>query len=77
MQVSVEKKEGIHCVLNIELPAKEVDQEVLKRIKKIAKTAKMDGFRPGKVPVGVLKKKYGEQVRFEVLGDVLPKKYIN
>ncbi|WP_119345006.1 trigger factor [Facilibium subflavum] len=75
MQVSVEKKEGIHCVLNIELSASEVDQEVSKRIKKIAKTAKIDGFRPGKVPAGVIKKKYGEQIRFEVLGDVLPQKY--
>ena len=75
MQVSVEKKEGIHCVLNIELPATDVDQEVAKRIQKIAKTAKIDGFRPGKVPVGMIKKRYGEQVRFEVLGDVLPNKY--
>ncbi|MBK2124336.1 trigger factor [Fangia hongkongensis] len=75
MQVSVEKKEGIHCILNVEIPASEVDQEVSKRIKKIAKTARVDGFRPGKVPAGVIKKKYGEQVRFEVLGDVLPAKY--
>ena len=75
MQVSVEKKEGIHCVLNIELPASEIDQEVSKRINQIAKTAKVDGFRPGKVPAGMIKKKYGEQVRFEVLGDVLPSKY--
>lgn len=75
MQVSVEKKEGIHCVLSVELPAAEIDQEVSKRIGKIAKTAKMDGFKPGKVPAGIIKKKYGEQVRFEVLGDVLPSKY--
>lgn len=75
MQVSVEKKEGIHCVLNIELPATVIDTEVSKRIQRIAKTAKVDGFRPGKVPAGMIKKKYGEQVRFEVLGDVLPPKY--
>ncbi|MFZ9034924.1 MAG: trigger factor [Francisellaceae bacterium] len=75
MQVSVEKKEGIHCTLAIELPAETIDQEVKKRINKIAKTAKLDGFRPGKVPVGVIKKRYGEQVRFEVLGEVLPQNY--
>lgn len=75
MQVSVEKKEGIHCILNIELPAAEIDQEVSKRIQRITKTAKVDGFRPGKVPAGIIKKKYGEQVRFEVLGDVLSSKY--
>ncbi|WP_116963420.1 trigger factor [Fastidiosibacter lacustris] len=75
MQVSVERKEGIHCVLNIELPAGEIEQEVSKRIQRIARTAKIDGFRPGKVPTGMIKKKYGEQVRFEVLGDLLPIKY--
>ena len=75
MQVSVEKKEGVYCLLNIELPAVEIDHEVLKRIQRIAKTAKVDGFRPGKVPVRMIKHKYGEQVRAEVLGDVLPRKY--
>lgn len=75
MQVSVEKKQGIQCVFNIELPANEIDQEVSNRIKKIAKTAKMDGFRPGKVPVNMIKEKHGAQVRLEVIGDILPQKY--
>ena len=75
MQVSIEKREGIQCVFKIELPASEIDQEVTARIKKIAKTAKIDGFRPGKVPVNMVKEKHGSQVRLEVVGDVLPKKY--
>ena len=76
MQVTVEKKEGIHCQLAIELPFVEIDQEVTKRLQKIARTAKFDGFRPGKVPVSFVKKRYGEEVRFEVIGDVLPQKYV-
>ncbi len=76
MQVTVEKKEGIHCELAIEVPFIEIDKEVTKRLQKIAKTAKFDGFRPGKVPVNFVKKRYGEEIRFEVIGDVLPQKYV-
>lgn len=35
----------------------------------------MDGFRPGKVPAGMVKKKYGEQIRMEVISDLIPQKY--
>jgi trigger factor len=76
MQVTVEKKEGIVCDLVIEVPFAEVDCEVNSRLQKIAKTAKIDGFRPGKVPVSFVKKRYGEDVRYEVISDLLPKKYV-
>ncbi|ASG68203.1 trigger factor [Francisella halioticida] len=75
MDVTVEKKEGINCSLLIEVPANEVDTEVNKRVNQTAKTIKMDGFRPGKVPTGMVKKKYGEQIRMEVISDVIPQKY--
>ncbi|AJI45467.1 trigger factor [Francisella tularensis subsp. novicida] len=75
MQVTVEKKEGIHCSLLIEVPANEVDSVVSKEINRTAKTIKMDGFRPGKVPAGMVKKKYGEQIRMEVISDLIPQKY--
>ncbi|WP_150467743.1 trigger factor [Francisella sp. SYW-9] len=75
MQVTVEKKEGIHCSLLIEVPANEIDTEVSKRVNNTAKTIKMDGFRPGKVPAGMVKKKYGEQIRMEVISDLIPQKY--
>ncbi|QUE32063.1 trigger factor [Francisella philomiragia] len=75
MQVTVEKKEGIHCSLLIEVPANEVDSIVTKEINKTAKTIKMDGFRPGKVPAGMVEKKYGEQIRMEVTSDLIPQKY--
>lgn len=75
MQVTVEKKEGINCSLLIEVPANEVDSIVTKEINKTAKTIKMDGFRPGKVPAGMVEKKYGEQIRMEVISDLIPQKY--
>ena len=75
MQVTVEKKEGIHCSLLIEVPANEIDSVVSKEINRTAKTIKMDGFRPGKVPAGMVKKKYGEQIRMEVISDLITQKY--
>ncbi|MGQ4002239.1 trigger factor [Francisellaceae bacterium CB299] len=75
MQVTVEKKEGINCSLLIEVPANEIDSAVTKEVNKTAKTIKMDGFRPGKVPASMVKKKYGEQIRMEVISDLIPHKY--
>ena len=47
MQVSVESGEGLERRMRVELPAEQVDEEVDKRLKRIARTARMDGFRPG------------------------------
>ncbi|MDE5002842.1 trigger factor family protein, partial [Francisella tularensis] len=74
MQVTLEKNEGIHCSLLIEVPAHEIDSVVSKEINRTAKTIKMDGFRPGKVPAGMVKKKDGEQLRMEVISDLIPQK---
>ena len=75
MQVTVEKKEGINCSLLIEVPAVEIDSAVTKEVNKTARTIKMDGFRPGKVPASMVKKKYGEQIRMEFISDLIPQKY--
>lgn len=75
MQFTVEKKEGIHCSLLIEVPANEIDSVVSKEINRTAKTIKMNGFRPGKVPAEMVKKKYGEQIRMEVISNLIPQKY--
>ena len=75
MQVTVENKEGINCSLLIEVPAVEIDSAVTKEVNKTARTIKMDGFRPGKVPASMVKKKYGEQIRMEVISDLIPQKY--
>jgi trigger factor len=61
--------------MNISLPSNEIDSEVQARLKKLARNVKMHGFRPGKVPMKVVAQQYEEQVRREVLGDVLQKTF--
>jgi trigger factor len=53
------------------VPSADIDREVDVRLKKMGKTARLKGFRPGKVPPKVVRKRYGSQIRQEVLGDVI------
>ena len=69
MQVSVEPGEGLQRRMTVELPAEEIQAEVEQRLRKMARKARMDGFRPGKVPVKVLRQRFGNQVRSEVFGE--------
>ncbi len=67
MQVTEVKSEGLSREYKVALPAKEIEEKVSHRLEEIAKTANMPGFRPGKVPVGLLRKRYGPSVMGEVL----------
>ena len=71
MQVSVESGEGLERRLTVELPAEQIDAEVTKRLQQIGRTAKLDGFRPGKVPMKFLRRNYGGQVLQEVYGQMI------
>ncbi|HET8730693.1 MAG TPA: trigger factor [Moraxellaceae bacterium] len=71
MQVSVETTSGLERRMTITVPANRVDSEVNERINKTARTVRMDGFRPGKVPVAVVKKRFGASIRQEALGDLI------
>ena len=71
MQVSVETTEGLERKLTVRLPAEQIQGAVDERLHSIKGTVRLDGFRPGKVPFGVVKKRYGGQVRQEVLGEVI------
>ncbi|MFW2371608.1 MAG: trigger factor [Gammaproteobacteria bacterium] len=71
MQVSVEAGEGLERKLTIQVPAETVEKEVENRLKSMSSRVKVDGFRPGKVPLKIVKKQYGAQVHQEVIGDVL------
>jgi trigger factor len=75
MQVSVQSGEGLERRMTVELPAEEINQEVEKRLKKIARTARMDGFRPGKVPMKILRTRYGLHVQQEVFGEMVESSY--
>ena len=71
MQVSVETTSGLERQVTITVPAERVDQDVQKRVQQTARTARLDGFRPGKVPVKVVQKRYGKGIREEVLNQVI------
>lgn len=72
MQVSVEKPEqGLEHKMTVTLPSDEFDGKVEKRLAEVRRTVKMDGFRPGKVPLAMVKKRYSGQVRQEMLGETL------
>ena len=71
MQVSVETTSGLERRLTIAIPADEIQLEVDKRIQKAAPNVKLDGFRQGKVPVKVVRQRFGDSIRQEVLGEMM------
>jgi trigger factor len=75
MQVSVETTSGLERRLTIGIPADVIDSEVNKRLQEAAKTVRINGFRKGKVPVKVVKQRFGEGVRQEVLGDAINRSF--
>ncbi len=77
MQVSVETIEGLERRLTITVPAETVNVEVKNRLRHIAKTQRINGFRPGKVPPSVIQKRYGKGVRQEVTGDLMQRNFVD
>ncbi len=71
MQVSIQSSEGLERRLTVKVPAERIEKEIQDRLKSLARRAKIDGFRPGKVPFTVVQRKYGQQVRFEVQDEVV------
>ncbi|NRA53222.1 MAG: trigger factor [Gammaproteobacteria bacterium] len=75
MQVSVETTQGLERRLTITVEAKQVDTEVKTRLGQLSKTQRIDGFRPGKVPATVIRKRYGAAVRQEVAGELMQRNF--
>ncbi len=71
MQVSVERIDDLNRKLTVQVPEDTIRQQVESRLKSLAREAKFDGFRPGKVPSAVIRKRYGKRVREEVLSDLI------
>ncbi len=71
MQVSVESVGSIGRKMTVEVPAERIEQSVESRLKSMVKRVRIDGFRPGKVPFNVVKSRYSDSVRQEVIGEVL------
>lgn len=70
MQVSVESTGNIERKLTIVVPVERVDGEVDSRLKSMRSRVKVDGFRPGKVPLSVVSQQYGEAIYQEVVGEL-------
>ncbi len=75
MQVSIEQTSGLERRLKIGVPADEIDNEVTTRLQKAVKTVRVDGFRKGKVPLKVVRQRYGAGVRQEVVGEIVNKTF--
>lgn len=71
MQVSIQTTSGLERKLTVGVPAERVDNEVNVRLQKASKTVRLDGFRPGKVPMKVMKQRFGAGVRQEVMQEVM------
>ena len=69
MAVTVETLEKLERKITLSLPLATIQTEVDSRLKRLARTVKMDGFRPGKVPMKVVADRYGYSVQYEVLND--------
>ena len=69
MAVTVETLEKLERKITLTLPVGVIQSEVDTRLKKLARTVKMDGFRPGKVPMNVVAQRYGYSVHYEVMND--------
>lgn len=71
MQVSVENSGKLGRTMRVELPESKVIDAVSERLQSIKKTTKVAGFRPGKVPMNVIQKRYGDVARKEVVGEIV------
>lgn len=69
MQVQLETLSGLERRMNITLPMAAIDAQVAERLKRVARSAKIQGFRPGKAPAKIVEMNYGAQIREEVLGE--------
>ena len=75
MQVSVETKSALERQMTITIPADRIDKDVVKQVQQTARTVRIDGFRPGKVPVKVVQKRYGAGIRQDVVGEILQQSF--
>jgi len=75
MQVSVENVSTLERRLAITVPSSQVDEAVEKKLVDTARRVKIDGFRPGKVPLAEVRKRFARGMREEVLGDVINKSF--
>ncbi|HHR6079733.1 TPA: trigger factor [Providencia alcalifaciens] len=77
MQVSVETTQGLGRRVTITVPATDIEKALNSELVSVAKKVRVDGFRKGKVPMHIVKQRYGASVMQDVLGDVMQRNFIN
>ena len=77
MAVNVETLEKLERKITLTLPVESIQSEVQARLRKLARTVRMDGFRPGKVPMSVVARQYGYSVQYEVMNDKVGEAFFN
>ena len=75
MDVSVENTGAIGRKMTVKIPAADFDQNIESRLATLAKTVKLPGFRPGKVPLKVVEARYSEQVLHEAAEELISSSY--
>jgi trigger factor len=75
MQVSVETTSGLERQVTVTVPADRIEKDVDKQVVQQARTRRLDGFRPGKVPAKVIKRMYGDAIRYDVLNRVVQESF--
>ncbi len=75
MQATVETISNLERRMTVIVPSKPIEEEVNQRINRLARTAKLSGFRPGKVPLKLVQQQYGAQVRDEVLSNTVERTF--
>ena len=75
MQFSVEQTSELGRKLTIQVPTEKVESEIVSRLNSLKGRVKIDGFRPGKIPLNVVRKRFGAQVRQEVMADEMKASY--
>lgn len=75
MAVTVETVSALERRINLSIPADQIEKEVASRLQRMSRTVRMQGFRPGKVPLRMVASQYGPQVRSEVIGDAIQKNF--
>lgn len=77
MQVSVETLDGLERKITVSVPTEKIEEEVNLRLRNLARKVKVDGFRPGKVPLNIVTKRYSDDVRGEVAREMIQSTLFN
>lgn len=71
MQVSVENTGGLERRLTVRMPGGEIQVKIDARLRELSKQVRIKGFRPGRVPISVIRQRYGKQARAEIVNETM------